>query len=837
MMPVFQPGSSDVQLRRRIGPVLTRLLAASGLWLAGCGSPSPDPQRLIPPAVHGLALFSAADRPRLDAGAASRLTAADYLARGPTPWQPESFDASRLKPDFTVAPDGSGSHRTVQAALDAVPARAASGDGARRWVVQVRPGTYRGPLCVRDKAPLVLMGVPGDRTAVTLVDGRYNGLPKRAGIDAAQPCHPNRAAASHGTSGSATAIIDSPDVLLAHLRIANDATEPRAGSPAPPGLAQGAQAVALLTRADRVQLEDVELRSHQDTFYVRRPEAGAAARVFVRGSLIAGDVDFVFGNATLVIDDSTLLSRADRRSSGHVLAPSTAAAEPLGFLVQRSRFVAEPGLAPASVSLGRAWDEGVSPGQWQAGSSPNGHALVRDSLLGPHIGAWAASTARRSFRAPGLPGDAHANRLAEFNNGALPGHIAREVLPVGDGWGAAAGGVRGGADAMPRDVHAVRTRRELAVALQPHAGGQVRPRIVQVLGRIDLSQDDAGRLLRADDFRDPAFSWPAFAAAYDPASWGRRPPEGPLEEARRRSAAAQAARVVLRLPSRTTLIGIGDDAQIVGNLLIDGAQDVIVRNLRLSSASDHFPAWDPQDNGHGEWNADYDALTLRGAEGVWVDHCTLDSGDPSDPAAPVWLGRPLQRSDGLLDIIRRSTHVTVSWNHLRHHDKTTLVGNSDKRAEDEGRLKVSFHHNWWEDTRERSPRVRYGRVHVFNNFYLVRHAERFGYSLGVGYRSAILSQHNAWESPPGFSVQRLLRRLGGGRFTDEGSLLNGLPAELMAAWRGMVTTSSADAAWVQGLVAPPVASGIDPAAEVPARVRAGAGAGRLWTGPPLPGGS
>jgi pectate lyase len=47
------------------------------------------------------------------------------------------------------------------------------------------------------------------------------------------------------------------------------------------------------------------------------------------------------------------------------------------------------------------------------------------------------------------------------------------------------------------------------------------------------------------------------------------------------------------------------------------------------------------------------------------------------------------------------------------------VGHSDSNAsEDDGRLKITFHHNWWaERVIERMPRVRFGQVHVFNNYY------------------------------------------------------------------------------------------------------------------------
>jgi len=58
---------------------------------------------------------------------------------------------------------------------------------------------------------------------------------------------------------------------------------------------------------------------------------------------------------------------------------------------------------------------------------------------------------------------------------------------------------------------------------------------------------------------------------------------------------------VLRVPSRTTLIGVTPDAQLSGGMRLENVEDVIVRHLRLSDAYDHLPAWDPKGNGHGEW--------------------------------------------------------------------------------------------------------------------------------------------------------------------------------------------------------------------------------------------
>lgn len=321
-------------------------------------------------------------------------------------WQPAmAADLAATPPDVVVGPGDS-----LQAAIDALPAK---GDGpvGKRWVVQLRPGTYRGPLCIRDKAPLALVGSPLDAAAVVLVDSRYAAQPRKGLL----PCPGDNAAATYGTAGSTTVTILSDDVQLMHLTVTNDAmSHVREGVGYPPGAGEsgGAQAVALTLAGDRLQLESVRLLGHQDTFLARRREPSLPARVLVRHSLIAGDVDFIFGNATVVIEHSTIVSRAGRRTPGHggiVLAPSTAPDVAHGFLVTHSRFVAEPGLAPGSAALGRAWDSGVKPGTWEAGVSPNGQALVRDSELGAHIGHWAASTSRRPF-------DPATHRLSELNN-------------------------------------------------------------------------------------------------------------------------------------------------------------------------------------------------------------------------------------------------------------------------------------------------------------------------------------------------------------------------------------------------------------------------------------
>lgn len=365
-------------------------------------------KRLCTPVALGLLLITgvsqAQTRPQLTPEQAAAHTVAAYLGD----WTPAPLaDLAAAPPDFIVKPGES-----VQAAIDQVPAEGK--DAARRWVIHIQPGTYRGPVCIKDKAPLALIGSALDASAVVLVDNRFSGKPK-AENEAAHPCLPELGKTTIGTSGSTTLLVASNDVQLISLTIANDAMDGvRRGEAYPPGVGEsgGAQAVALTLAGDRIRLDSVRLLGHQDTLYAKRRAPNTPARQLIRHSLIAGDVDFIFGSAVLVIEHSTVLTRAHRRTPGHggiILAPSTAPDVAHGFLVTHSRLIGEPGIAPGATALGRAWDAGVKAGTWVAGSSPNGVAVVRDSEIGAHVGQWSASTSRRPF-------DAAGNRLSEFNN-------------------------------------------------------------------------------------------------------------------------------------------------------------------------------------------------------------------------------------------------------------------------------------------------------------------------------------------------------------------------------------------------------------------------------------
>ncbi|WP_457391211.1 pectate lyase family protein [Roseateles sp. P5_E1] len=379
--------------------------------------------------------------------------------------------------------------------------------------------------------------------------------------------------------------------------------------------------------------------------------------------------------------------------------------------------------------------------------------------------------------------------LALAGLSALGGCASAPHAPVETplGW-AGAGGTTGGARAIPEHVFDVHDRAGLDAALR--LGDK--PKIIRIHTFIDLCPGGV------EAFRDPEFNFDAFDRAFDPATWGRDDPRGPLEDARKRSEKRQADVSIVRLPSNTTLLGAAPGAGFQhGMVLLDKVSNIIIRDLRFSDAYDHFPAWEPRDNVHGEWNSEYDALSLRGADRVWVDHCLFDDGNHPDKLEPIRLGQRVQHHDGLLDITNGSDLVTVSWCRFQAHDKTMLIGNSDGRITDDGLLRVTLHHNHFHACKERTPRVRFGRVHVVANLFSAERAEDFGYSLGVGIRSRLYSEHNRWELPPEIKADRLIRRLKGSAFTDRQSRLNGQPVDILAAWAATHPgeTLSADVGW------------------------------------------
>ncbi|MFD5891596.1 pectinesterase family protein [Streptomyces sp. NPDC060334] len=236
---------------------------------------------------------------------------------------------------LTVAKDGSATYKTVQAAVDAVPVGNPS-----RVVISVKPGTYRELVNVPANKPHVtIQGAGASRKDTVIVYGNAAGTRKPDG------------SGTYGTPGSATVAVRSDDSQLRNLSVSNDFNEAANQS------LEGHQAVALLTAADKIVLDGVIVTGDQDTLEMETAAPDKPGRVYVTNSYVVGNVDFIFGRATAVIDQSviTLKKRWNGTSAGYIAAPSTPAGRN-GILINRSTVNGD--VAAASFQLGRNWHPG-----------------------------------------------------------------------------------------------------------------------------------------------------------------------------------------------------------------------------------------------------------------------------------------------------------------------------------------------------------------------------------------------------------------------------------------------------------------------------------------------
>lgn len=311
---------------------------------------------------------------------------------------------------------------------------------------------------------------------------------------------------------------------------------------------------------------------------------------------------------------------------------------------------------------------------------------------------------------------------------------ALDVAPS-NGWAGVEGGTSGGSQAKADQIYQVGNQQELLAAL--NAGGD-QPKVIQLTKMIDVA--DGHPYQSAED---------------------------------------QKARSILTIPANTTLIGVGKSAGLIhGSVFVSGVQNVIIRNLTIESPVDVAPKFEDGDG----WNAEWDGMTITNAQHVWVDHVTFTDGSFTDKNYGKKDGWEYVQHDGLLDIKRGSDFVTVSYSVFRQHDKTMLIGHSDKNAEqDAGKLHVTLHHNLFDQIVQRAPRVRFGRIHAYNNVFIGdKNAAEYPYlySFGLGKEGGILSEANDFEIANLWDQCQLVKEFKGTLFKDAGSIVNSKPFAL-----------------------------------------------------------
>lgn len=230
------------------------------------------------------------------------------------------LQSSTVTPNVVVAADGSGNYKTVSEAVAAAPQ-----DSTTRYVIRIKAGVYRESVDVPKKKKNIMF----------LGDGRSNTI-----ITASKNVQDGST-----TFNSATVAAVGAGFLARDITFQNTAG------------ASKHQAVALRVGSDLSAFYKCDILAYQDSLYVH------SNRQFFINCLIAGTVDFIFGNAAVVLQDCDIHARRPNSGQKNMVTAQgrTDPNQNTGIVIQKSRIGATSDLRPVQSSfptyLGRPWKQ------------------------------------------------------------------------------------------------------------------------------------------------------------------------------------------------------------------------------------------------------------------------------------------------------------------------------------------------------------------------------------------------------------------------------------------------------------------------------------------------
>ena len=138
-----------------------------------------------------------------------------------------------------------------------------------------------------------------------------------------------------------------------------------------------------------------------------------------------------------------------------------------------------------------------------------------------------------------------------------------------------------------------------------------------------------------------------------------------------------------------TIEGVGNDAVVHGfGFLIRNLTDLELRNFAIMDCLDDCVSMD------------------TGNSHIWVHNLDLFYGQAGSDADQ-------KKGDGTVDLKGDSKYITISYNHFWDSGKSSLCG----MKSESGPNYITYHHNWFDHSDSRHPRIRTMSVHVYNNYF------------------------------------------------------------------------------------------------------------------------
>lgn len=193
----------------------------------------------------------------------------------------------------------------------------------------------------------------------------------------------------------------------------------------------------------------------------------------------------------------------------------------------------------------------------------------------------------------------------------------------------------------------------------------------------------------------------------------------------------------VKTAANVTIEGVGEDATLngVGLAAFEESNNIEFCNVAL---------YDWRDDG----------IALKNTSHAWIHNCDIFYGHPGSAKDQV-------KGDGSMDLKDDSKYVTISYLHFYDSGKMSLCG----MKSESGSNWIDYHHNWFDHSDSRHPRIRTMSVHVWNNYY----DGNSKYGVGAAKDSEAFVENNYFRGTkyPMMSSLQGTDALGDGTFSSE----------------------------------------------------------------------
>jgi len=576
--------------------------------------------------------------------------------------------------NVTVDDDGEADFRTVQGALNYVMQNVSSDTPSR---ITIRDGEYQEMLFLRGNNNVTLQGESRDNTVVYY--DNFESFNSGSGKSEAP-------AAGTPSGGRSVFLVEGVDNLtLTNFTLKNSHIRSNDYS-------NQAETIYFNSDSGRLTAVDMSFVSEQDTLQLK-------GFSWFYNSLIAGNVDFIWGYVnTALFENSEIRTIGDSKNGnsdedtagGYILQARVPDISYKGFIFLNSSFTNGPGPIGNGVL-----DDSTYIARSGGSASYFDNITLINNRFDTHIATigWAGEGVRDQPAPNPSPATAAAG-WREYGSMDMQGnpldlssrqfaHILAdsEVTELtsrtaifshfnnGEGWVPSEPDLPNVAPAPTLDAYGFA---QYNYALTGGAGGTV----VTVDNGADLQ------------------------AALDSAANSNTPVtvyvDGTITDANNGGTGSP---IEIKDMNDVSIIGVADRGEFDGiGILIRRANNVIIQNLKI-----HHVLTDGKDAISIE--GDNDGSTTSN---IWIDHNELYSTLSVDK----------DFYDGLVDSKRGAKNITISYNYLHDHWKASLHGHTENDVDSDNTERlITFHHNRFENIESRLPLFRYGRGHLYNNYY------------------------------------------------------------------------------------------------------------------------